>query len=70
VNERDTRDVTAESDMAAAGERGIDPKTPDHADQDTRRRRWPRRPGIERALHQHKLIRDNAKATRAPGWEP
>jgi hypothetical protein len=69
-NERHARDVTAEGDMAAAGDCGIDPKAPDHADEDMRRRRWPRRPGTERALHQHKLIRDNAEATRAPGWEP
>ena len=70
VNERDTRHATAERDAAVARECGIDPSTPGHADQDTRRRRWPRRPGIEPSRHQRELIRDNAETTRAPGWEP
>ncbi len=70
MNERDTRHATAERDGALARDYGIDPTAPGHADQDTRRRRWPRRPGIEPSRHQRELIRDNAQTTRAPGWEP
>jgi hypothetical protein len=66
-NERDTRLATAERDAALARECGIDPNT---SGQDTRRRRWPRRPGIEPGRPMRKLIRDNAETTRAPGWEP
>jgi ATP-dependent exoDNAse (exonuclease V) alpha subunit len=70
VIEGDTRHATAERDAALARERGIDPHTSDQADQDTRRRRWPRRPGIEPGAPQRKLARDNAETTRAPRWEP
>ncbi len=69
-NERDARHATAERDAAFARERGIDPHTPGQADQDTRRRRWPRRPAVDPGRYQPQLIRDNAQTTRAPGWEP
>ena len=71
ANERDTRHVKAERDAAVALDLQIDPNIPGHVDQDTRRRRWPRRPGIEPSRHQRELIRDRADdTTRAPGWEP
>jgi hypothetical protein len=66
-HERDTRHATADRDTA---NNGIDANTPGHADQETRRRRWPRRPGIDPGRDQRELTRDNAEATRAPGWEP
>jgi ATP-dependent exoDNAse (exonuclease V) alpha subunit len=69
-SERDTRPTTTERDPAVAHEGGIDPHTPSRADQDTCRRRWPRRPGIEPDRHQRQLIRDNAETTPPPGWEP
>jgi conjugative relaxase-like TrwC/TraI family protein len=70
ANEGDARPAMAERDAAFARERGIDPNTPGHADQDTRRRRWPGRPAIEPARHQRELIRQNPDTTRRPGWEP
>jgi len=70
ANERDTRAATAERDSALAPERGVYPHPPGQADQDTRRRRWPRRPGIEPGRHQPELIRRNGETTRAPGWVP
>jgi conjugative relaxase-like TrwC/TraI family protein len=70
VNDRDTRHATAERDAAIERDHGIDPNTPGQPNPDTHRRRWPGRPGIGPALHQRKLIRDNADTTRAPGWEP
>jgi ATP-dependent exoDNAse (exonuclease V) alpha subunit len=69
-NEPITKHATAERDAAVARDSGIDPSAPGHADQDTRRRRWPRLPGIEPSRHQRELIRDNAQTIRAPGWEP
>jgi conjugative relaxase-like TrwC/TraI family protein len=69
VNERDTRPATPERHTGVTHEDGINPNTPRQAHQDTRRRRWPRLPGIEPGRHQRELIRDNAEATRAPGWE-
>jgi hypothetical protein len=69
VNERDTRPATPERHTAVAHEGGIDPNTPGQAHQDTRRRRWLQRPGIEPGRHQSEPIRDNAEATRAPGWK-
>jgi conjugative relaxase-like TrwC/TraI family protein len=69
-NEPDTRPPTTERDPAVAHEDGIDPDTPSHADQHTRRRRWPHRPRIEPDRHQPEPIRDNAETTRPPGWEP
>jgi conjugative relaxase-like TrwC/TraI family protein len=65
-----TKLATAERDAAVTRDCGIDPSAPGHANQDTRRRRWPRLPGIEPSRHQRELIRDNAQTTRAPGWEP
>jgi ATP-dependent exoDNAse (exonuclease V) alpha subunit len=70
ANERDTRHATAARDAAVAHESGTDPNAPDNADQDTRHRRWPRRPGIEPGRHERELIRDNAETTRPAGWEP
>jgi len=70
MNERHTRPATAERDSAFARERGTDPHTPGQADQDTRRRRWPRLPAIEPGRHRRELIRANAETTRPPGREP
>jgi conjugative relaxase-like TrwC/TraI family protein len=69
-NEGETRRATDERDAAVARDNGIDPNAPGQADQDTRRRRWPRRPAIEPDRHQRELIRANAEAGQAPGWEP
>jgi conjugative relaxase-like TrwC/TraI family protein len=69
-NGRDIRPATAKRDAALALECGIDPNTPAHADQDTRRRRWPRPHGIEPSHHQRELSRDDAHAAHTPGWEP
>ncbi|MGI8428071.1 MAG: hypothetical protein ACR2OB_01915, partial [Solirubrobacteraceae bacterium] len=66
----DTRHGTAELDTALSCDYGIEPTTPGRADQDTRRRRWPRQPGIEPRRHHRELIRHNAETTRPPGWEP
>ena len=68
--ERDTRSQTAERDTSVASEGGIDPNASTHADRETQRRRWPRRPGIEPGLEQREPIRGNAKTSQAPGWEP
>jgi hypothetical protein len=67
-NEHDTRATTAERDPALPQAGGIDPNTrgADH----TRRRRWPRRPGIAPARPESELIRDKTETTRAPGLEP
>jgi conjugative relaxase-like TrwC/TraI family protein len=70
VNRRNTRHATAERDATVASEGGIGPNPPGHADQGTRRRRWPHRPGIEPGRDQRKPVRYGAEATRAPGWEP
>jgi conjugative relaxase-like TrwC/TraI family protein len=69
-NEPVTKHATGERDAAVARGHGIDPSAPGHANQDTRRRRWPRLPGIEPSDHQRELTRDNPQTTRAPGWEP
>ena len=69
MHERDTQHATAERDAALAHEGGTDRSTTGNVDQDTRRRRWPRRPSMELGRHQRELIRDNAQTTRAPGWE-
>jgi conjugative relaxase-like TrwC/TraI family protein len=69
-NEPVTKHATAERDAAVARDCVIAPSAPSHAEQDTRRRRWPRPPGIEPSRHQPELIRDSAETTRAPGWEP
>jgi conjugative relaxase-like TrwC/TraI family protein len=70
-NEDNTRPKTAERSSAAARECGLDPNTPgDDAKQNTRRQRWPRRPGIEPGRLQGELIRQNAETTHPPGWEP
>jgi hypothetical protein len=66
ANEGDSRPATAERDAAVARHCGIDPNTPGLADQDTGRRRWPRRPRIEPGRQQRELLRDNAETTRAP----
>ena len=70
VNERDARRATPERDAPAARDHGIDPTIPSDAHQDTRRRRWPRGPGMEPSRQQRELIRDNAGSIRTPGWEP
>jgi conjugative relaxase-like TrwC/TraI family protein len=70
ANDRGARHATAEQDAALARERGMDPHTLGQPDGDTYRRRWPRRPGVEPDRDQRELISDNAKATRASGWEP
>lgn len=70
-NEPVTKDATVESDAAAAGDCGIAPGAPGHADPDARPRRWPRLPGIVPSRHQREHIRDKAETTRAAGtWEP
>ena len=69
-NERDTRQATAERDAAIAREWRSDASTPSHADQDTGRRRWPRRPTIEPGRQQREPIRDNAETTLAAGRGP
>ncbi len=69
-NEPVIKHVTAERDAAVARDCGFDPSVPGQAEQDTRRRRWPRLPRIEPSRHERELIRDNAQTTRAPGWEP
>ena len=69
VNERDTRATTAERDTAVACERGTDLNALGPSDQDKRRRRWPRRHGIEPDRHQREVIRAKAETTRAPGRE-
>jgi conjugative relaxase-like TrwC/TraI family protein len=68
-DERDSRHATAEPAAAVSHEGGIDLNTPGHADQDTRCRRWPRRPGIEPDRDQRELMRYSAETARAPGWE-
>jgi hypothetical protein len=68
-DERHTRLATAEYDAAVARESTTGLNIPDHADQDTRRRRWPLRREIEPCHDQRKLIGDNVDGTRAPGWE-
>ena len=65
-----TKRATAERDAATALDCGIGPSAPGHAEQDTRRRRWPRLPGIEPSRDQRELVRDNAQTTRVGGWEP
>ena len=70
VNDRVARHATGERDAAVARERGIDAHTPGQPDEDTHRRRWPRRPGNEPGRHQRELIRDNAETARPPAWEP
>jgi conjugative relaxase-like TrwC/TraI family protein len=69
-NEPVTKHETAERDAAVARDSGIDASAPGLADQDMRRRRWPRLPGIEPSRHQRELIHDNCETSRAPGWEP
>jgi len=69
-NEPDHQHAMAEHDAAVARDNGIVPNAPGHADEERRRRRWPRRPGTEPGRHQRELIRDNAETSRAPGWEP
>jgi len=69
-NEPVPKHAMAERDAAVARDRGVDPSAPAHPDQATRRRRWPRLPGIEPSRHQRELIRDNSQTICAPGWEP
>jgi len=68
MDERDTQHATAERGAALAHEGGTDRSTTGNVDQDTRRRRWPRRPGIEPGRHHRELVRHNAETTSAPGW--
>jgi hypothetical protein len=70
ANERDSRHATTERDAALACYHGTEPTTPNHADPDPRRRRWPMRDGIEPSTQLRELIRFNPETTRAPGWEP
>lgn len=65
-NEPVTQHATVGRDAAVARDCGIDPSAPGHADQGTRRRRWPRLPRIDPSRHQRELIRDNVQTTRAP----
>ncbi|MGI8429303.1 MAG: hypothetical protein ACR2OB_08365, partial [Solirubrobacteraceae bacterium] len=70
ANQRETRHETAERDTAGARDLAIDRNTPGAADQDARRQRWPRRPGVGPGRHQRELMRYSAESTRAAGWEP
>jgi conjugative relaxase-like TrwC/TraI family protein len=70
VSKPDTRRTTGEREVAVPRESGVDPSTPGHANQDTRRQRWPRQPRIGPSRPKRELISDNAETTRGPGWEP
>ena len=69
-NDAVTKHATAERGAAVARDCGVGPSAPGHADQDTRRRRWPRLPGIEPDRQPRELIRHPAETTHAPGWVP
>jgi ATP-dependent exoDNAse (exonuclease V) alpha subunit len=70
ADEGDDRPTTLERRVALVCDDGTEPTTPTDADQTTRRRRWPRRHGIEPDAQPRELMRDNAASTRTPGWEP
>jgi conjugative relaxase-like TrwC/TraI family protein len=66
----DDQHATAERGEALACHDGTEPTTPNQADQETRRWRWPHRHGIEPDARPRELIRYEAETTRAPSWEP
>lgn len=68
--EGDTRPATPERGSALVCDGGTDLTNPTDTGQTTRRRRWPRRHGIEPGVQPRELIRYNAETTRRPGWEP
>jgi hypothetical protein len=68
ISDRDNRDATGEREAAVTRDYGIEPDTPGHARQDTRREWWPRRP--PRIELGHEPVRYSAETARAPGWEP
>ena len=70
ADEGDNRPATPERGTGLVCDEGTERTTPSHADQNTRRRRWPRRHGIEPGAQPRELIRCKAETTRTPGWEP
>jgi hypothetical protein len=70
ADEGDNRHAPAERGAPFACHDGTEPTTPIQADQDTRRRRWPHRHGVEPGVRPRERIRYNAETTRAPSWEP
>ena len=69
-DEGDNRHAMAERGAALTCHDGTEPTTPIQADQDTRRRRWPHRHGIEPVTRPSELIRCDPETPRAPSWEP
>jgi conjugative relaxase-like TrwC/TraI family protein len=69
-DEGDNRHATAERGAALTRHDGTEPTAPIQADQDTRRRRWPQRHGIEPGARPREPIRCDAETPRAPSWEP
>jgi conjugative relaxase-like TrwC/TraI family protein len=67
-NERVTQHAS-DRDAAVRRDGRVDPSALGHADQDTRRRRWPHRPGLEPS-HQRELTHDKTKPSPARRFEP